>query len=183
MTAYSGGRDRELLLRDDLIAAQIPQGWVIDRNLGWDPDVCDDGHQATAHPEGEDWLVMSASLGRAVGATPAGVAAVLLHYFEIDLPQPPSVPLTDRHELLVAGMAATRIRAVFDPNMRPFWIDPGYILDILALQVTSAHASPPTDEADTRWFVTIHRVGDDSGRQHVDAIWASLSIAGSTALL
>lgn len=167
-------------LSDGFIAVTLPQGWLTSRVEAWDHDICRDGYVQQASPAETDELDLSATLGQAVGATPLGVEAVLLQYFNGALPQPPSEPRVERDASPVRGAHATRVHAVYEPDPEWHWDAPGYALDFITVQA-NPDTDPPLERSDTRWLATIHRACDAAGTGAIHAIWESLVITRAPA--
>ncbi|MCB0911078.1 MAG: hypothetical protein KDB60_05600 [Propionibacteriaceae bacterium] len=169
------------MLSDGFITVTLPQGWLTSRVEGWDYDICRDGYVQQASPAETDELDLSATLGHAVGATPRGVEAVLLQFFNGALPQPPSEPRVGRDSSPVRRAYAPRMHAVYDQ-----------ILNCTGALLATCSTSSPSKPIPTQTRHSIDRMSDGwpqstacaaAGTDAIHAIWESLVITPAPATL
>lgn len=165
------------MLTDGMITVQIPDRWIVGP-LFWDPDICDEGFQQVAHPEGLDVWQLSAWLGRLEGFPPEAMADVLTVFFQTQLPQPPTIAaVTEQRRFTTGGLAAISFTATLDPRMLPFWPEPGFIVDVIIVDASLGKAPSPDLLPDARWLATIRRIGDSHGETSLSTIRDSLVVA------
>nr|WP_300146454.1 hypothetical protein [Propionicimonas sp.] len=168
----------EALLSDGLLTVRLPEGWVVRPSVTWHlPDLSDEDGQQVAHPDGQDAWQLSANLGRVRHISPEGVAYDLTVFFQGSLPQPPTIAvMTGQRPFTTGGLSGIRFSATLEPDMGPFWREPGYVVDVLTIDAGTRAARPSSPSHDSRWLATIHRVGDSRGEAATNAIWNSLVI-------